>query len=431
MGMSRRAYAAHRGCSESAVRKAIATGRIATEDDGTIDPATADAEWGARTDPAQQRGAHSRADAARTAAMTAAHAPAAKPVPRAAFEAVKDTLREAGGDTGAVEPGGEVSFVRARMANEVLKAQTARVRLLEDEGRTGRPGAGDHAGVRSGPARARRLAELAGAGRGADGRRTRRRGACHGAGAGEVPARASSANWRRSRLSSAEAFDGAEDIAPRLGARASRPIRRRRSRNGRTGTGYCRRGRPRRPGRTGPTARPTCAASWTRCRRRIPACARRVHEVRAGRRDRGGQQLDRLLHPPRAGAVPGGAADGRSRQAPVAAADRAADRGKPGPARAGHAEPVARQRQHGAGEALSRRAADPDRREHRRRPALDAGALGLPRRGRRLSGRRRRRGRSDRAGRGPDAELRPPEEDVSGVDADDQGPDAGSSGNTS
>ena len=53
MGMSRRAYAAHRGCSESAVRKAIATGRIATEDDGTIDAATADAEWGARTDPAQ------------------------------------------------------------------------------------------------------------------------------------------------------------------------------------------------------------------------------------------------------------------------------------------------------------------------------------------------------------------------------------------
>ena len=134
MGMSRRAYAAHRGCSESAVRKALATGRIATEDDGTIDAATADLEWGARTDPAQQRGAHSRADAARTAAMTAAHAPAAKPVPRAAFEAVKDTLREAGGDTGAVEPGGEVSFVRARMANEVLKAQTARVRLSKMKG---------------------------------------------------------------------------------------------------------------------------------------------------------------------------------------------------------------------------------------------------------------------------------------------------------
>ena len=33
------------GGSESAVRKAIATGRIATEDDGTIDAASADAEW--------------------------------------------------------------------------------------------------------------------------------------------------------------------------------------------------------------------------------------------------------------------------------------------------------------------------------------------------------------------------------------------------
>jgi hypothetical protein len=130
MGLSRRAYAAHRGCSESAVRKAIATARIATEDDGTINAATADAEWGARTDPAQQRGAHARADAARTAAMTAAHAPAAKPVPKAAFEAVKETLREAG----TAEPGGEVSFVRARMANEVLKAQTARVRLSKMKG---------------------------------------------------------------------------------------------------------------------------------------------------------------------------------------------------------------------------------------------------------------------------------------------------------
>ena len=49
MGLSRRAYAARRGCSESAVRKAIATGRISLEADGTIDPVKADAAWDART----------------------------------------------------------------------------------------------------------------------------------------------------------------------------------------------------------------------------------------------------------------------------------------------------------------------------------------------------------------------------------------------
>lgn len=135
MGLSRRAYAAHRGCSESAVRKAIATGRIVTEADGTIDAARADAMWDARTDPAQQRGAHARATAAETAATTAtAKAALNKPVPRAALDAVKDTLREAGSEPGAAEGGGEVSFVRARMANEVLKAQTARVRLQKMKG---------------------------------------------------------------------------------------------------------------------------------------------------------------------------------------------------------------------------------------------------------------------------------------------------------
>ena len=135
MGLSRRAYALRRGCSESAVRKAIATGRIVTEADGTIDAARADAMWDARTDPAQQRGAHARATAAETAATTAtAKAALNKPVPRAALDAVKDTLREAGSEPGAAEGGGEVSFVRARMANEVLKAQTARVRLQKMKG---------------------------------------------------------------------------------------------------------------------------------------------------------------------------------------------------------------------------------------------------------------------------------------------------------
>jgi hypothetical protein len=52
MGLSRRAYAALRGVHESAVRKAIATGRIATEADGTIDAAKANAMRHASASPA-------------------------------------------------------------------------------------------------------------------------------------------------------------------------------------------------------------------------------------------------------------------------------------------------------------------------------------------------------------------------------------------
>ena len=129
MGLSRRAYAAQRGVSEAAVRKAIATGRITALVDGTIDPDRADSEWGAQTNPAKQRGQQARQMGAETAAGTAMAA-ATKPVPQAALNAVADTLRDAGTGPGLGEaPGGEVSFLRARIANEVLKAQTAKVRL--------------------------------------------------------------------------------------------------------------------------------------------------------------------------------------------------------------------------------------------------------------------------------------------------------------
>ena len=61
--------------------------------------------------------------AAATAAGTTRAAAATKPVPQAALKAVADTLRDAGTEPGPGEAtGGEVSFLRARMANEVLKA---------------------------------------------------------------------------------------------------------------------------------------------------------------------------------------------------------------------------------------------------------------------------------------------------------------------
>jgi hypothetical protein len=132
MGMSRRAYARHRGVSETAVRKAINTNRISIEADGTIDAAKADAQWDAQTDPARQRGVHSRELGNETAAATATAKAntGTKPVPQSAIDAVNDTL----GDEGSVGDGGQVSFLRARMANEVLKAQTAKVRLQKMKG---------------------------------------------------------------------------------------------------------------------------------------------------------------------------------------------------------------------------------------------------------------------------------------------------------
>lgn len=49
MGMSIRGYARHRNCSPSSVMKALATGRITKQPDGTIDPEQADLEWAANT----------------------------------------------------------------------------------------------------------------------------------------------------------------------------------------------------------------------------------------------------------------------------------------------------------------------------------------------------------------------------------------------
>jgi hypothetical protein len=129
MGLSRRAYARHRGVTENAVRKAIASGRIELEPDGTIDPAKADQGWAHRTDPAQQR---ERSPKEKPAPASAGHveAPEAsrpaepiKPVPAAALEAVRETLREAG------EPPIAGGMNYARTANEVIKAQERRLRL--------------------------------------------------------------------------------------------------------------------------------------------------------------------------------------------------------------------------------------------------------------------------------------------------------------
>ncbi|RIJ86629.1 elements of external origin [Ralstonia solanacearum] len=110
MGISIRAYARHRGVSDGAVRKAIAAGRITPEADGTIDSDRADAEW-ARNTEAPRHGTRSRP--VRVAvSQEGGHAP----------------------DGVASAPTGGTSLLQARTVNEVVKAQTNKVRLARLKG---------------------------------------------------------------------------------------------------------------------------------------------------------------------------------------------------------------------------------------------------------------------------------------------------------
>ncbi|MFN3595349.1 MAG: elements of external origin, partial [Thiobacillaceae bacterium] len=98
MGLSIRAYARHRGVSDTAVHKAIRTGRITPEADGTIDPDRADRDWTRNSEPPK----------AGTGSRTVKVRVAEDPAPNLA--------------TGL--PAGGTTLVQARTVNEVVKAQT-------------------------------------------------------------------------------------------------------------------------------------------------------------------------------------------------------------------------------------------------------------------------------------------------------------------
>ena len=182
-GMSEREYAAHAGISRGAVQKARASGRLVLHADGSIDAAASDARRAQATDPSMQRGRHE---------------PSLRPVPEAAVGAVSETLREQGLPAPAVAGG--MTYLQARTANEVLKAQERTHPAAEAEGRGRRPGASHRPGVPRGATGARRLGRLAGAGRGDDGRRSRHRRARHANGSGDpcpaAPGRARRASRR-------------------------------------------------------------------------------------------------------------------------------------------------------------------------------------------------------------------------------------------
>ena len=108
MGLSIRAYARHRGVSDTAVHKAIRTGRITPEADGTIDPQRADRDWAKNSDTPRE-------GTARRAETVPVKEPASEPV------------------TPAFHTGG-TSLLQARTVNEVVKAQTNKVRLAQLKG---------------------------------------------------------------------------------------------------------------------------------------------------------------------------------------------------------------------------------------------------------------------------------------------------------
>jgi hypothetical protein len=119
---SNRELARQLGVSETAVRRAEKAGRIARDPDGSWDPAKVKTAWSDNTDQAHQR-------PARSGGRTGKHR-ALKPVPEAALGAVRDTLRENGESVLA----GGMTFLQARTANEVLKAQERRLRLQQMKG---------------------------------------------------------------------------------------------------------------------------------------------------------------------------------------------------------------------------------------------------------------------------------------------------------
>ena len=116
-GLSERQYAARVGLSRGAIQKAKATGRLVLHADGSIDAEASDALRAQATDPSKTRKAPK---------------PKLKPVSEAAVSAVGETLREQG--IAAPSVGSGTTFLQAKTANEVLKAQERRIRLQKLKG---------------------------------------------------------------------------------------------------------------------------------------------------------------------------------------------------------------------------------------------------------------------------------------------------------
>ena len=119
MGLSIRAYARHRGVTDTAVHKAIRSGRINALSDGTIDPDQADAQWERNT----------------SSPKTGTQRPAVKvKVPEVDGEGGGDRNGAGAATNTGSGGGGGTSLLQARTVNEVVKAQTNKVRLARLKG---------------------------------------------------------------------------------------------------------------------------------------------------------------------------------------------------------------------------------------------------------------------------------------------------------
>jgi len=119
MGLSIRAYARHRGVTDTAVHKAIRSGRIEALADGTIDPDQADAQWARNT----------------SAPKTGTQRPTVKvKVPEVDGDSAGDRGGAGASSNTSSGGGGGTSLLQARTVNEVVKAQTNKVRLARLKG---------------------------------------------------------------------------------------------------------------------------------------------------------------------------------------------------------------------------------------------------------------------------------------------------------
>ena len=119
MGLSIRAYARHRGVTDTAVHKAIRSGRIEALPDGTIDSDQADAQWARNT----------------SAPKTGTQRPTVKvKVPEVDGDSAGDRGGAGASSNTSSGGGGGTSLLQARTVNEVVKAQTNKVRLARLKG---------------------------------------------------------------------------------------------------------------------------------------------------------------------------------------------------------------------------------------------------------------------------------------------------------
>ena len=114
MGLSIRAYARHRGVSHVAVKKAIDTGRITPQPDGTIDPGAADVQWAQNTLQTRKAAVPEKVEVTKARTERAATAMPPRETPDVSVPPMS-----AGG----------TSLLQARTVNEVLKAKLNNLEL--------------------------------------------------------------------------------------------------------------------------------------------------------------------------------------------------------------------------------------------------------------------------------------------------------------